>query len=94
MERHDAAVSTLVSRIEGATGVAADREGNVFFADLGSNAIKEWNATTQTVSTLVSPGLNLPNGVAVDASGNIYMADCPIARHHGATACVCAGWIG
>ena len=31
--------------------------GNVYIADTGNNAIKEWNAATQTVTTLVSSGL-------------------------------------
>jgi DNA-binding beta-propeller fold protein YncE len=39
-----------------------------------NNAIKEWSASTQQVTTLVSSGLN-PTGVAVDGSGNVYIAD-------------------
>ena len=46
-----------------------DASGNVYIADTGNNAIKEWNAATQTVSTLVSSGLNYPYGVAVDGVG-------------------------
>ena len=56
-------------------GVAVDAEGNVYIADTGDNAVKEWNAATQTVSTLVSSGLSSPQGVAVDISGNVYIAD-------------------
>ena len=56
-------------------GVAVDGSGNVYFADEGNNAIKEWNATTGTVSTLVSSGLLDPTGVAVDSSGNVYISD-------------------
>jgi sugar lactone lactonase YvrE len=55
-------------------GVAVDGSGNVFIADTGHDAIKEWNASTGTVSTLVS-GLNGPAGVAVDGSGNVFIAD-------------------
>jgi sugar lactone lactonase YvrE len=55
-------------------GVAVDAAGNVYIADSGNNAIKEWNASTHTVSTLVS-GLNNPLGVAVDGAGNVYIAD-------------------
>ena len=36
------------------------------------NAIKEWNAATQTLSTLVSSGLKYPSDVAVDAAGNVF----------------------
>ena len=57
------------------SGVAVDASGNVYIADSGNNAIKEWNAATQTLSTLVSSGLNTPRAVAVDGSGNVYIAD-------------------
>ena len=51
------AVTTLVSSgLNEPEGVAVDGAGNVYIADTGDNAIKEWNATTQTVTTLVSAG--------------------------------------
>ena len=56
-------------------GVAVNASGNVYFADSGNNAIKEWIAATQSASTLVSAGLSGPRGVAVDAAGNVYFAD-------------------
>ena len=56
-------------------GVAVDAAGNVYVADQGHNAIKEWNASTQQLTTLVSTGLSSPHGVAVDAAGNVYIAD-------------------
>ena len=52
-----------------------DGAGNVYIADTDNSAIKEWNATTQTVTTLVSSGLNDPCGVAVDAAGNVYFTN-------------------
>ena len=52
-----------------------DSSGNVYIADTGDNVIKEWNASTQMVSTLVPFGLYSPGGVAVDAAGNVYIAD-------------------
>ena len=52
-----------------------DGSGNIYIADRGNNAIKEWHASTQTATTLVSSGLNNPYGLAVDSSGNIYIAD-------------------
>ena len=55
--------------------MAVDGAGNVYIADTGNNAIKEWNVTTQQVTTLVSSGLNHPEGVAVDGAGNVYIAD-------------------
>ena len=56
-------------------GVAVDSAGNVYIADTGNNAIKEWVAASNTVITLVSSGLYDPSGVAVDGSGNVYIAD-------------------
>jgi hypothetical protein len=53
--------------------VAVDGAGNVFVAGYDNSAIKEWNASTQTVSTVVS--LIFPTGVAVDGAGNIFIVD-------------------
>jgi DNA-binding beta-propeller fold protein YncE len=56
--------------------VAVDAAGNVYIADSGNNAIKEWSPSKPTeVTTLVSSGLYGPQGVAVDAAGNVYFAD-------------------
>ena len=54
--------------------MAADSAGNVFIADSDNNAVKEWNASTQQVTTLVS-GLGQPYGIGVDGSGNVYFVD-------------------
>jgi DNA-binding beta-propeller fold protein YncE len=48
---------------------------NVCIDDCGNSAIKEWNAATQTLTTLVSSGLSSPIGVAVDGAGNVFIAD-------------------
>jgi hypothetical protein len=55
--------------------VAVDGAGNVYISDTFDSAIKEWNASTRTVSTLVSSGLVSPVGVAVGGAGNVYIAD-------------------
>ncbi len=69
-------VTTLVSSgLNIPNGVAVDGSGNVYIADRGNNAIKEWVAASNTVITLVSSGLNYPSGVAVDGMGNVYIAD-------------------
>ncbi|MEI6077517.1 MAG: BACON domain-containing carbohydrate-binding protein, partial [Verrucomicrobiota bacterium] len=39
------------------------------------NVIKKWTATNNTITTLVSSGLNQPAGVAVDGAGNLFIAD-------------------
>jgi hypothetical protein len=56
------------------TAVAVDAAHNVYIADGGNNAIKQWTAANSNVTTLVS-GLNTPFGVAVDGSGNVFFAD-------------------
>jgi hypothetical protein len=69
-------VITLVSSgLNHPVGVAVDGSGDVYIADYGDNAIKEWSASTQQATTLVSSGLSGPFGVAVDGSGNVYIGD-------------------
>ena len=70
-------------------GVAIDAVGNVYFADRNNHRIRKVN-TSGIISTIAGSGvadfagdggpatdasLNLPYGVAVDASGNIFFAD-------------------
>ncbi len=69
------------------TGVAVDAAGNVYVADLGNNAIRKITpagvvttiAGTQVAGSASGPlgvgELNGPAGVAVDSSGNVYVAD-------------------
>jgi DNA-binding beta-propeller fold protein YncE len=59
------------------TGVAVDTftgSGNIYVADSGHNAIQVISGTTVTT---MSPGTTFssPFGVAVDAGGNVYVAD-------------------
>ncbi|MGA3265934.1 MAG: BACON domain-containing carbohydrate-binding protein [Verrucomicrobiota bacterium] len=69
-------MNTLVSSgLNQPRGVAVDSSGNVFIADTGNNAVKEWTQTNKTVTTLVSSGLNGPYSVTVDGSENVYIAD-------------------
>ena len=72
------------------TGVAIDSSGNIFIADAGSNLIREVSSATGKIATVAGNGtagssgnggpataaeLDLPEGVAVDSSGNIFIAD-------------------
>ena len=67
-------------------GVAVDGSGNLYIADRGNERIRKVTASTGNISTVAGGGsslgdggaatsawLNLPNGVAVDGSGNIYI---------------------
>lgn len=68
-------------------GVATDAAGNVYVADAGNNQIRMVSAATGMVSTFAGTGIagssdmadsvsfNSPLGVAVDGTGNIYVAD-------------------
>lgn len=67
-------------------GVAVDSSGNVFIADAGNNRIRKVTPA-RVISTIagdgplgdgspaVSASLNLPVGVAVDGSGNLFIAE-------------------
>ena len=71
-------------------GIAFDSSGNLYIADTYNHEIREVSATTHLIKTIAgnrSPGsggdggpptaasLNYPFGVAVDAQGNVYIAD-------------------
>jgi N-acetylneuraminic acid mutarotase len=72
------------------TGVAVDTSGNLYIVDLNNDLIRKVTASTGIITTVAGNGtlgysgdggaatsaeLNSPFGVAVDASGNIYIAD-------------------
>jgi trimeric autotransporter adhesin len=69
-------------------GIAVDSSGNMYIADSGNHRIRK--VTGGVISTIAGTGtagysgdtgaaisarLNLPYGVAVDSSGNVYIAD-------------------
>jgi serine/threonine-protein kinase len=68
-------------------GIAVDASGNVYVADYGNNTIREINqaGAVTTIAGSTSPGssdgsgikasFNQPTGVAVDATGNVFVAD-------------------
>jgi sugar lactone lactonase YvrE len=72
------------------TSVAVDNAGNLFIADTGNNVIREVNYATGVITTVAGNGtqgyggdgaqataarLDAPTSVAVDAAGNLYIAD-------------------
>jgi hypothetical protein len=67
-------IPLVSSNLNAPLGVAVDADGNVYIADSKNQAIEEWSAATQQLTTVVS-GLSQPNGVAVDGSGNLYFSD-------------------
>ena len=65
---------TAVGSLTNASGVAADKSGNVWVADQIAKAVYKVPYGTNTL-TMVASGFNNPQGLAVDASGNVYVAD-------------------
>jgi len=77
------------ARFNAPWGVACDTSGNIYVADTNNSTIRKIVASTAVVTTLagtaLSPGsndgtgsgarFNLPQGIACDTSGNIYVAD-------------------
>ena len=73
------------------SGVALDGSGDLFIADAGNDVIREVNLSTGVITTVAgTPGvnsyggdggsptaaeLNTPAAVAVDSTGNLYIAD-------------------
>ena len=79
-------VSTIAGGFSGPHGIAVDTSGNVYVADTNNNIIKKITPSG-VVSTLAgstvgyldgigtSAKFNMPYGIAVDKSGNVYVTD-------------------
>ncbi len=72
------------------TGIAVDLDGNIYIVDTGNNAVRRVDAVTGIITTLAGNGtsgysgdggpataatLDTPFDVAVDKTGNVYIAD-------------------
>jgi len=72
------------------TGLAVDSSGNLYIADTNNQRIREVSAASGNISTVAGDGnccfwgdggaatsayLSGPQGIAVDAAGNLYIAD-------------------
>ena len=78
------------AKLYGADGLAVDGQGNVYIADTLHHRIRKVTASTGIITTVAGTGssgfngdggaateaqLSRPDGVAVDADGNLYVAD-------------------
>ena len=78
------------ARLSDPTGLTLDSSGNLFIADTGNNVIREVHAATHTISTFAGNGqrgssgngglatsakLAAPSAVALDSSGDLFIAD-------------------
>lgn len=81
--------AATAAQLNGPTGIATDASGNIYIADKGNNAIRRVSADG-VITTIAGNGIpgysgdggnatvalfNSPRGIAVDAAGNIYIAD-------------------
>jgi len=76
------------ARFAGPSGVATDSQGNLYVTDSGNNTIRKITpgGTVTTIAGQIgvkgsadgvgtNASFNLPNGIAVDTNGNLYVAD-------------------
>jgi uncharacterized protein (TIGR03437 family) len=80
----------VTAHVNGPRGLAIDAQGNLYIADTGSQKIRLVTASTGVINTVAGAGtlgfsgdsglatkaqFNSPRAVALDASGNLYVAD-------------------
>ena len=78
------------ARLRGPTHLAVDAQGNLYIADTGNQVVRRVDAATKQITTVagtssigyngdnkaaLSALLNYPAGLAVDAQGNLFIAD-------------------
>jgi sugar lactone lactonase YvrE len=83
-------ITTTATGLQTAEGIAVDGAGNVYVADSNANQVKRISVPSLTVTVIAGTGvagssgdngpainatLNFPAAVAVDAAGNVYVAD-------------------
>jgi|GEM_PF-3899272 len=59
------------------TGIAVDASGNIFFTTTTTHGVYKVAAgsTSTTAPVLISNNFGYPNGIAIDATGNLYVMD-------------------
>ncbi len=80
--------SGSVAKFNGPMGIVSDAAGNVYIADTGNNTIRKITTDGVVTTFAGTPGasgkldgagaaatFNRPQGIAVDAAGNLYVAD-------------------
>lgn len=69
------AVSTLVANLAGPHGLALDGAGHLFFTEQDAARVQRLDLVSGSLSQLVPGTWNIPRGVAVDAVGDVFVAD-------------------
>jgi sugar lactone lactonase YvrE len=76
VRRLDDLTETLIPNLDWPEFVATDRSGNLYVTDTLPSAVRRWEASTHSVTTIASAAdLSSPAGVAVDGDGNVFVAD-------------------
>ena len=65
--------TTIGSGLSLPDGLAVDRAGDVFIADVGHQDVVE--VTPSGSQTTIVSGLNDPSGLAVDGAGDLFVSD-------------------
>lgn len=55
-------------------GVAADAEGNIYYADTNNNKIMKYNSSGNFLTQWNTPAGSNPKGLAIDQQGNVYVS--------------------
>ena len=69
------AVSTLVANLAGPHGLALDGAGHLFFTEQDAARVQRLDLVSGSLTQLASGTWNIPRGIAVDASGDVFVAD-------------------
>lgn len=65
----------LYQNIAAPTGIAADKDGNVYIAEYNNNTILKITPDDQRIVYLKDPQISGPVGIAFDSSQNMYIAN-------------------
>lgn len=83
-------VAATTARLDHPSGLSIDVSGNIYIADSNNNLIRRVDAATNIITTVAGTGaagfngdninakkaeFRIPSGIAIDATGNIFVAD-------------------
>lgn len=66
---------TITSGISGPNGIAVDKSGNLWVANLYAQTVTEYAPNASTPKATLSSGMNQPYDVKVDAFGDVFVAN-------------------